>query len=111
MINYLQINYNKKFMLLNNKTLNDIYNININNNNNNITKFIEKINYISNNYEITIKNLLKNYLLYLINYNIIDYTKIVNNIELFFHETENNNSILIKYIYYMIYNNHLNTLN
>lgn len=110
MINYLQINYNKKFMLLNNKTLSVIYNININNNNN-ITKFIDKINYISNNYEITIKNLLKNYLLYLINYNIIDYTKIVNNIELFFHETENNNSILIKYIYYMIYNNHLNTLN
>ena len=105
MINYLQINYNKKFMLLNNKTLNDIYNININNNNN-ITKFIDKINFISNNYEITIKNLLKNYLIYLINYNIIDYTKIVNKIELFFHETENNNTILIKYIFYMIYNNH-----
>tara|TARA_B100001769_G_C22090124_1_gene587914 strand:- start:783 stop:1730 length:948 start_codon:yes stop_codon:yes gene_type:complete len=113
MINYLQINYNKKFMLLNNKALNVIYDININNNNNNnnITKYIEKIYYISNNYEITVKNLLKNYLIYLINNNIIDYTNIVNNIQLFFHETENKNTILITYVYYMIYNNYLNTLN
>lgn len=114
MINYLQINYNKKFMLLNNKTLNIIYEMNINNSNNsnnNITKYIDKIYYISNNYEITVKNLLKNYLIYLINNNIIDYTNIVNNIQLFFHETENNNNILITYVYYMIYNNYLNTLN
>ena len=100
-------------MLLNNKALNVIYDININNNNNNnnITKYIEKIYYISNNYEITVKNLLKNYLIYLINNNIIDYTNIVNNIQLFFHETENKNTILITYVYYMIYNNYLNTLN
>ena len=111
MINYLQINYNKKFMLLNNKTLNNIYDMNIINNNNNITKYIDKIYNISNNYEITVKNLLKNYFIYLINNNIIDYTNIVNNIQLFFHEIENNNTILITYVYHMIYNNYLNTLN
>jgi len=111
MINYLQINYNKKFMLLNNKTLNNIYDMNIIYNNNNITKYIDKIYYISNNYEITVKNLLKNYFIYLINNNIIDYTNIVNNIQLFFHETENNNMILIRYVYRLIYNNYLNTLN
>jgi len=108
MINYLQINYNKKFMLLNNITLNNIYDININNN---ITKYIDKINNISNNYEITVKNLLKNYFIYLINNNIIDYTNIVNNIQLFFHEIENNNNILMTYVYHTIYNNYLNTLN
>ena len=112
MINYLQINYNKKFMLLNNKILNDIYNINININNN-ITKYIDKVISISTNYEITVKNLLKNYLIYLINYNIIDYTNIVNDIQLFFHESDNNNNnnILITYTYYILYNNYLNTLN
>tara|TARA_Y100001935_G_C17277290_1_gene495398 strand:- start:51 stop:986 length:936 start_codon:yes stop_codon:yes gene_type:complete len=109
MINYLQINYNKKFMLLNNKILNDIYNININNN---ITKYIDKVISISTNYEITVKNLLKNYLIYLINYNIIDYTNIVNDIQLFFHESDNNNNnILITYTYYILYNNYLNTSN
>lgn len=108
MINYLQINYNKKFMLLNNNTLNNIYDSNINNN---ITKYIDKINNISNNYEITVKNLLKNYFIYLINNNIIDYTNIVNNIQLFFHEIENNNNILMTYVYHTIYNNYLNTLN
>tara|TARA_Y100000389_G_scaffold197651_2_gene232665 strand:- start:2 stop:943 length:942 start_codon:yes stop_codon:yes gene_type:complete len=111
MINYLQINYNKKFMLLNNKTLNNIYDMNIVNNNNNITKYIDKIYYISNNYEITVKNLLKNYFIYLINNNIIDYTNIVNNIQLFFHEIENNNNVLITYVYRVIYNNYSNTLN
>ncbi len=68
-----------------------------------INKFINKILRIEKSYDISVKNILKDYLIFVINNKYIDYTREnIHNIELFFHENESSKKNMISYVYYLL---------
>ena len=103
MINYLQINYNNKIFMIKDDTYEKLYNINLNET---FDKFKKKIYKMENLYDISTKNILKEYIIYTINKSYINYNNSkINDIELFFHEIECNKKTLIGYIYYLLRSN------
>ncbi len=100
MINYLQVNYNNKILMIKDDIYIKLYNINLYDE---AIKFNNKVLKIEKTYDISVKNILKEYIIYLINNKYIDYTtENINNIELFFHENENSKKNIILYVYYLL---------
>ena len=100
MINYLQVNYNNKILMIKDDIYIKLYNINMTDT---INKFINKILRIEKSYDISVKNILKDYLIFVINNKYIDYTREnIHNIELFFHENESSKKNMISYVYYLL---------
>ena len=100
MINYFQINYNNKILMIKDDIYLKLYNINLTDE---INKFINKVLRIEKTYDISVKNILKEYLIYIINNEYIDYKREnIHNIELFFHENESSKKNIISYVYYLL---------
>ena len=102
MINYLQSKIHKKQSIINNKVLEKIFEVNINNNSN-IKKFVFLLNKIEYDYKISLFYLLKNYIFFIIENDkiIID---AITNLEYIVHNFQNIDNInyLLNYTYLIV---------
>jgi len=103
MINYIQSNQNinSSKKILNHHVFDNITNCFRNDKNSNID-FINIISRISNSYNIEIKNLIKEYLNYLIYVNQCVSPKFLNDIELIMHQSDINIKYMLNFLYYSL---------
>ena len=102
MINYLQSKIHKKQTIIDNKVLEKIFQLNINNNSN-VKKFICLLTKIENEYKISLFYLLKNYIFYIIENNKIN-INVITNLEYIIHNFQNIDNInyLLNYNYLIV---------
>lgn len=102
MINYLQSKIHKKQSLIDNKVLEKIFEVNINNNSN-IKKFAILLNKIEYEYKISLFYLIKNYIFYIIENDKINIAAITN-LEYIVHNFQNIDNInyLLNYTYLIV---------
>ena len=102
MINYLQSKIHKKQSLIDNKVLEKIYEVNINNNSN-IKKFLILLNKIEYDYKISLFYLLKNYIFFIIENDKINIDAITN-LEYIVHNFQNIDNInyILNYTYLIV---------
>lgn len=102
MINYLQSKIHKKQSIIDNKVLEKIFEVNINNNSN-IKKFMFLLNKIEYDYKISLFYLLKNYIFFIIENDKINIDAITN-LEYIVHNFQNIDNInyLLNYTYLII---------
>ena len=102
MINYLQSKIHKKQSIIDNKVLEKIFEVNINNNSN-IKKFIFLLNKIEYDYKISLFYLLKNYIFFIIENDKINIDAITN-LEYIVHNFQNIDNInyLLNYTYLIV---------
>jgi len=102
MINYLQSKIHKKQSIIDNKVLEKIFEVNINNNSN-IKKFVILLNKIEYDYKISLFYLLKNYIFFIIENDKINIAAITN-LEYIVHNFQNIDNInyLLNYTYLMV---------
>lgn len=103
MVNYLQKNSIKKKYIIDNIILNNLFKINYNSNS---SEFLKEIFKLERLYEIDKKNIIINYIYYIL-YNKIDIlnSHIINNLEHIVHNINNNNiNYKINLLYYLIHN-------
>lgn len=107
MINYLQSKIHKKQSIIDNKVLQKIFEININNNSN-IKKFISLLNKIEYEYKISLFYLFKNYIFFIIENHKIN-INIIGSLEYIVHNFQNIDNInyLINYIYLIVKKYHI----
>lgn len=103
MINYLQSKIHKKQSIIDNKVLEKIFEVNINNNNSNIKKFVFLLNKIEYDYKISLFYLLKNYIFFIIENDKINIDAITN-LEYIVHNFQNIDNInyLLNYTYLIV---------
>jgi replication factor C subunit 3/5 len=102
MINYLQSKIHKKQSIIDNKVLEKIFEVNINNNSN-IKKFVVLLNKIEYDYKISLFYLLKNYIFFIIENDKINIDAITN-LEYIVHNFQNIDNInyLLNYTYLIV---------
>ena len=102
MINYLQSKIHKKQSIIDNKVLEKIFEVNINNNSN-IKKFVILLNKIEYDYKISLFYLLKNYIFFIIENDKINIAAITN-LEYIVHNFQNIDNInyLLNYTYLIV---------
>lgn len=102
MINYLQSKIHKNQSLIDNKVLEKIFEVNINNNSN-IKKFAILLNKIEYEYKISLFYLIKNYIFYIIENDKINIAAITN-LEYIVHNFQNIDNInyLLNYTYLIV---------
>jgi replication factor C subunit 3/5 len=102
MINYLQSKIHKKQSIIDNKVLEKIFEVNINNNSN-IKKFVFLLNKIEYDYKISLFYLLKNYIFFIIENDKINIDAITN-LEYIVHNFQNIDNInyLLNYTYLIV---------
>tara|TARA_B110001450_G_scaffold250465_2_gene269171 strand:- start:1894 stop:2823 length:930 start_codon:yes stop_codon:yes gene_type:complete len=102
MINYLQSKIHKKQSIIDNKVLEKIFEVNINNNNN-IKKFVFLLNKIEYDYKISLFYLLKNYIFFIIENDKIN-IDVIMNLEYIVHNFQNIDNInyLLNYTYLIV---------
>lgn len=102
MINYLQSKIHKKQSIIDNKVLEKIFEVNINNNSN-IKKFMFLLNKIEYDYKISLFYLLKNYIFFIIENDKINIDAITN-LEYIVHNFQNIDNInyLLNYTYLIV---------
>ena len=102
MINYLQSKIHKKQSIIDNKVLEKIFEVNINNNSN-IKKFVFLLNKIEYDYKISLFYLLKNYIFFIIENDKINIDAITN-LEYIVHNFQNIDNInyLLNYSYLIV---------
>jgi len=102
MINYLQSKIHKKQSLIDNKVLEKIFEVNINNNSN-IKKFAILLNKIEYEYKISLFYLIKNYIFFIIENDKINIAAITN-LEYIVHNFQNIDNInyLLNYTYLIV---------
>ena len=102
MINYLQSKIHKKQSIIDNKVLEKIFEVNINNNSN-IKKFVILLNKIKYYYKISLFYLLKNYIFFIIENDKINIDAITN-LEYIVHNFQNIDNInyLLNYTYLIV---------
>lgn len=102
MINYLQSKIHKKQSIIDNKVLEKIFEVNINNNSN-IKKFVILLNKIEYDYKISLFYLLKNYIFFIIENDKINIDAITN-LEYIVHNFQNIDNInyLLNYTYLIV---------
>ena len=102
MINYLQSKIHKKQSIIDNKVLEKIFEVNINNNSN-IKKFVFLLNKIEYDYKISLFYLLKNYIFFIIENDKINIAAITN-LEYIVHNFQNIDNInyLLNYTYLIV---------
>lgn len=102
MINYLQSKIHKKQSIIDNKVLEKIFEVNINNNSN-IKKFVFLLNKIEYDYKISLFYLLKNYIFFIIENDKINIDAITD-LEYIVHNFQNIDNInyLLNYTYLIV---------
>ena len=102
MINYLQSKIHKKQSIIDNKVLEKIFEVNINNNSN-IKKFVILLNKIEYDYKISLFYLLKNYIFFIIENDKINIDTITN-LEYIVHNFQNIDNInyILNYTYLIV---------
>jgi len=102
MINYLQSKIHKKQSIIDNKVLEKIFEVNINNNSN-IKKFVFLLNKIEYEYKISLFYLIKNYIFFIIENDKINIAAITN-LEYIVHNFQNIDNInyLLNYTYLIV---------
>ena len=102
MINYLQSKIHKKQSIIDNKVLEKIFEVNINNNSN-IKKFAILLNKIEYEYKISLFYLIKNYIFFIIENDKINIAAITN-LEYIVHNFQNIDNInyLLNYTYLIV---------
>lgn len=102
MINYLQSKIHKKQSIIDNKVLEKIFEVNINNNSN-IKKFLILLNKIEYDYKISLFYLLKNYIFFIIENDKINIDAITN-LEYIVHNFQNIDNInyILNYTYLIV---------
>ena len=102
MINYMQSNQNVDIKILNSDTYKKLLDHIIKKNYNCYYNYLNNLNKI---YKMDIKNIIKNFLNYIIINNIYEYDeKFINKCEYLLHNSEFNNEININYLYFCIFN-------
>lgn len=102
MINYMQSNQNIDISILNPETYEKLLQLIINKNYNNYFNYLNTLNKI---YKMDIKNIIKNFLNYIIINNLYNYDdKFINKCENLLHNSEFNHEININYLYFSIFN-------
>ena len=97
MLNYMQSNINTKINILDNSVMCKLYEINISQT---LDNFKNNIILIENKYKLSISQIIKTYLTYIINYKRHILTnKLICEIELIIHNI--NNDYLVEYVYYL----------
>jgi replication factor C subunit 3/5 len=102
MVNYLQKNSFKNKNIMDNNSLHKLFIINTNNN---VDVFLKEIFKLERVYEIDKKNIIINYIYYILYYKIdIINNIVINNLEHIVHNINNNNNIhyKIKFLYFLI---------
>ena len=101
MINYMQSNQTNDIMILNESIYIKLLEIIANKNYN---KYREYLNLINNKYKIDIKNIIKNFLNYVIINNLYSFdAKFIDKTEYLLHNSDNNFIININYLYFSIF--------
>ena len=104
MINYMQSNQNIDIKILNNETYKKLLQLIVSKNYNNYYNFLNSLNKI---YKMDIKNIIKNFLNYIITNNVYNYnSKFINKCEYLLHNSEFNHDININYLYFSIFDSH-----
>ena len=101
MINYMQSNQNVDIKILNDEIYKKLLSLILNKNYNNYYNFLNSLNKI---YKMDIKNIIKNFLNYIISNNLYTYDyKFINKCEYLLHNSEFNHEININYLYFSIF--------
>ena len=101
MINYMQSNQNIDIKILNDETYKKLLKLIVNKNYSNYYSFLNSLNKI---YKMDIKNIIKNFLNYVITNNLYPYDyKFITKCEYLLHNSEFNHEININYLYFSIF--------